>query len=181
MSKALSTAINLNINTTYTNTSDLSGGNDTTQAIVKNFTDTLATGTAIDCADRLYAATRTLSATTGEDLDLAASLSDAFGASLTFARVKMLYVALNQTTAGYTLQVGGSGSQTGATATTNQFINWVASATDIVNVRGGGAFLLYTPDVTAYAVTAATGDLLKVYNPNAGTVSYDIIVIGAST
>jgi hypothetical protein len=44
--------------------------------ISKTITDTLATGTAIDCADRIYRATRTLAATTGEDLDLAGSLTD---------------------------------------------------------------------------------------------------------
>jgi hypothetical protein len=180
MSKSLATALSLTLNGTYTNSNDLSGGVDVTDSLVKSITDSLATGTGAAQADRLYRATRTLAATTGEDLDLAGSLTDAFGATLTFARVKGILIKLNTTTAGYTLQVGGSASVTGATATSNQFINWVASATDIINVRGGGFLLLWSNDATGYAVTASTGDLLKIYNPNAASITYDIILIGAS-
>ena len=62
------------------------------------------------------------------------------------------------------------------------FINWVGDPTDKISVRPGGAFILIAPDATGYAVTAATGDLLKIAN-SAGTtsVTYDIIIIGATS
>ena len=132
----------------------------------------LATGTAADQADLIFSDTRTLAASTDEDLDLAASLSDALGTSLTFVRVKAIIVtALAANT--NNVHVGG--------ASANQFINWVGDATDKIVVRPGGMFCLVAPDATAYPVTAATGDLLNIANSGAGTgVTYSIIIIGAS-
>lgn len=133
---------------------------------------TLADGFGANQADRLFTDTRTLAASTTEDLDLAGGLVDAFGATLTLARVKGLIVVA---AAGNTnnVQVGG--------AAANQFLNWVADATDKLNVRPGGVLALFAPDATAYAVTGATGDLLRIGNSGAGTsVTYDIVIIGAS-
>lgn len=132
----------------------------------------LATGTAADQADLIFSDTRTLAASADEDLDLAASLSDALGNSLTFARVKAIIVTADS---GNTndVEVGG--------ASANQFINWVGDATDKIVVKPGGMFALVAPDATAYEVTAATGDLLNIANSGAGTgVTYSIIIIGAS-
>lgn len=64
-------------------------------------------------------------------------------------------------------------------AASNGFINWVGDATDVINVRPGGVFMLVAPDSTAYAVTASTGDILKVANSSSGTsVTYTIVIIG---
>lgn len=50
-----------------------------------------------------------------------------------------------------------------------------------MTVRPGGLLVLAAPDVAAYAVTAATGDLLHVANSAGGSaVTYDVVVIGAS-
>ena len=132
---------------------------------------TVANGTGADQADLVFRDQRTLAATTGEDLDLAGSLTDSFGTTITFARVKMLYVA-SAAANGDTIAVGG--------AAANQFINWVANATDIVNVSPGGAFMLFAPGATGYAVTAGTGDLLKIYNAHSAEGTYDIVIVGAS-
>jgi hypothetical protein len=132
----------------------------------------LADGTGAGQADRLFSDQRTITASGSESIDLAGSLVDAFGATLTFARIKALYVAA---AAGNTnnVLVGGAGS--------NGFVNWVSDVSDVVVVRPGGVLLLAAPDATAYAVTAATGDLLKIANSGSGTgVTYDIVIIGAS-
>lgn len=132
----------------------------------------LADGTGAGQADRLFSDRRTLSASGNETLDLAGTLVDAFGATLTFARIKALYIAASSDNTNNVL-VGGAAS--------NGFITWVGDATDVVVVRPGGMLLLAAPDATAYAVTAATGDLLKVANSGSGTsVTYDVVVIGAS-
>jgi hypothetical protein len=132
----------------------------------------LADGTTADKADKLYHATRTLSASTSEDLDLAGSLLDPFGDTLTFARIKGLIVAAAAANTNNVV-VGGAAS--------NIFINWVSDATDKVVVRPGGVFGIIAPDVTAYAVTAGTGDLLRVANSGAGSsVTYDIVIVGSS-
>ncbi len=130
----------------------------------------LTSGTGVNQATKLYSATRTLAASTTEDLDLAGVLLDAFGAALVFTAVKGLIVASSAANVNNVV-VGG--------AATNGFINWVADPTDKVNVRPGGVLALFAPDATGYAVTAATGDLLRVGNGGAGTsVTYDIVVLG---
>lgn len=131
-----------------------------------------ASGTAANQADRVYHDQRTLTASATENLDLAGSLLDPFNNTITFARIKLLmvYAALGNTNL---VQVGGAAS--------NAFINWVANSSDIINVRPGGLLLLAAPDVTGYAVTAGTGDILKMTNSAGSTsVTYDIVLVGAS-
>lgn len=132
----------------------------------------LASGVGAGAADLLFSDTRTLAASGVEDLDLSGVLVDALGSTLAFARIKGIVIAAS---AGNTnnVVVGGAAS--------NGFVNWVADATDKINVRPGGVLALFAPDATAYAVTAATGDLLHIANSGGTTsVSYDVVIIGAS-
>lgn len=132
----------------------------------------LATGTGADQADQLWTDTRTLTASSTEDLDLAGSLVNALGATVTFARVRGIYV---EAAAGNTnnVLVGGAAS--------NGLINWVADATDKVVVRPGGFFMIASRDATGYAVTASTGDLLRIGNSGSGTsVTYNIAIVGCT-
>jgi hypothetical protein len=124
-------------------------------------------------ANRIFTDRRTLAASATENLDLAAVLLDAFGTAITFARVRALIVAAADANTNNVL-VGGAAS--------NGFINWVSDTSDVVVVRPGGLFALIAPDATGYAVTAATGDILKITN-SAGTtgVTYEVAIIGAAT
>jgi hypothetical protein len=132
----------------------------------------VTSGTGLDQADQMWHDQRTLALSTSEELDLAGVLTDSFGTVLTFARIEAIIVTAALAN-GALIQVGGAAS--------NGFINWVASATDIINVRNGGTFALFAPDATAYAVTAGTGDLLKITNTDgAAEAIYDIYIIGAS-
>ncbi|MEU3098512.1 hypothetical protein ABZ690_28100 [Streptomyces sp. NPDC006967] len=133
----------------------------------------LADGTGAGAADLVWSDRRTIAASGSEDLDLAGALTDAFGATVTFARIKGLVIAA-------------------AAANTNNVVVGAASATQwatLFNAAGTvtlrpGAFLAVgtgEADATGYAVTASTGDLLKVANSSSGTgVTYDIHIIGAS-
>jgi len=153
------------------------GGSDTSELVdsIANSTIpawTIVNGTGANQADLMWHDQRTLGTSATENIDLAGSLSTPFGAAATFARIKgiIIYAA---TTNGALIQVGG--------AAANGFINWVASATDIIQVRAGGTFSLTAPDATAYAVTAGTGDILKITNTDgAASATYDIYLIGAS-
>lgn len=132
----------------------------------------LATGTGAGQADQIWSDTRTISASSSENLDLAASLVDPFGTTLTFVKIKGLII---RASTGNTndVVVGGAAS--------NGFINWVADATDKINIRPGGLFVLIDPTGSGYAVTASTGDILKVANSSSGSsVTYDVIIIGTS-
>ncbi len=133
-----------------------------------------ANGTGANQADKRWSsAGRSLAGTTAEALDLAGSLLDYRGNVITFARIRGIAIFNNAAIgAANLIQVGGQA--------TNQFINWVANSSDIVNVRPQGLLLLIAPDATAYAVTAGTGDLLRVANSEVGTITYDIALLGAS-
>lgn len=133
----------------------------------------LDTGTGAGKADLRFTDTRTLAASATEDLDLAGVLTDAFGAAITFARVKGLFISASAANTNNVI-VGAAAANP-----------WAAllGATGTVTLRPGATFaaIAGAADATAYAVTAGTGDLLKVANSGAGTpVTYDIVVIGAS-
>lgn len=138
----------------------------------KVFSKLLTSGTGADQADRIWHDQRTLTASSTENLDLAGVLTDSFGATVTFARVKLLWI---YAAAGNTNNVIVGGEATNGWAT------WVGAAAHTVTIRPGGLMFLAAPDATAYAVTAGTGDLLKIANSGGGSsVTYDVIVIGAS-
>jgi hypothetical protein len=133
----------------------------------------LASGTGLNQADRIFHDQRTLAASASEDLDLAGGLTDAFGATLTFARVKGLIIVA---------AAANTNNVVIGNATANAFVGPFGAATHTLAVRPGGVLALFAPDATAYAVTAGTGDLLKVLNSAGGTsVTYDLIIVGASS
>jgi len=132
----------------------------------------ITNGDAADKMNILWWDQRTLAASTAEELDLAGGVTDEFGTVLTFAKVKLIYVAAASGN-GDVIQVGG--------AAANAFVNWVANATDIIQIRPDGAMWLMAPGATGYAVTGGTGDLLKINNANAGAAgTYDIVIAGTS-
>lgn len=132
----------------------------------------LASGTGAGQADKIFSDQRTLAASGTENLDLAGALTDVYGATITFARIKAILIGA---ASGNTNNVLVGGHATAA------FVNWVGDATDRVAVRPGGLFALIATDATAYAAVATSADMLTVTNSGAGTgVTYDVILIGAS-
>lgn len=165
---ALSTSITLK--STSTLTSDLDVQTRRSTAAVSAGVG-LKSGTGAGQADLVWSDTRTLAASATEDLDLAGSLTDAFGATLTFARVKEVTI----TAAG-----GNTNNVVAGNATSNGFVGpWGATGT--VSVRPGGFSSCCCSDATGWVVTAGTGDLLKVANSGSGTsVTYTIKIVGCS-
>jgi hypothetical protein len=133
----------------------------------------LTDGTAAGQANRVFSDRRSIAASGAEDLDLAGVLLDAFGAAITFARIKGLYIAAASTNVNNVV-VGADATNPWAT---------LLSATGTITLRPGACFAAFAgaADGTGYAVTAGTGDLLQVANSGAGSaVEYDIFVVGAS-
>lgn len=125
---------------------------------------------ALGKADLMYTATRTLSASATEDLDLSGVLTDAFGATFTTTEVMAIVV---EAASGNTnnVVVGGASS--------NHFVGPFGAAAHTLAVKPGQYLALI--DNQGWAVTAGTGDLLKVANSSSGTpVTYTITVIGRS-
>lgn len=133
----------------------------------------LESGTGAGKADIRFTDTRTLVASATEDLDLAGVLTDSFGATLTFARIKGLVIAASAANTNNVI-VGGAAANAWAS---------LLGAAGTLTLRPGASVALLTgaADATGYAVTPGTADLLKIANSGAGTsVSYDLVVIGAS-
>jgi hypothetical protein len=159
---------NLKLAVTGNLSSDIDIG---TKSHLMNYTQsyTITNGTAADQANMVFTDTRTLTASSTEDLDLAGVLTDAFGATITFTAIKGIIVTAAAANTNNVVVGGGTAG----------LINWVSSVTDEVIVRPGGMMAVYANDATAYPVTATTADILKVANSSSGTsVTYDIILIG---
>ena len=165
---ALVTTISGRISATQTSAIDLVTAS---APITVDFSHALTSGTGSGAADLMFSDTRTLTASSTENLDLAGVLTDAFGTALTFVTIKAIMIKASSANTNNVL-VGGAAS--------NTFLNWVGDATDILVVKPGGTFLIVAP-ATGYAVTASTGDILKVANSSSGTsVVYDVVILGTS-
>lgn len=135
------------------------------------FRDTLENGTGADQGNMCWHDTRTLAASANEDLDLAGSLTNAFGATQTFARIKLVMV----------LARAANTNNVRVTRPASNGVPLFLAASDGIDVRPGGAFVWYAPDATGVAVTAGTGDLINVANSSGSTsVTYDVVIIGSS-
>lgn len=131
---------------------------------------TLTHGTGANQANAQFFDRRTLAASATEDIDLAGGLTDAFGNALVFTKIRAIGIQALATNTNNVL-LGGAAS--------NQLATLFGAVNDVIVVRPGGLFLVVAPDAAGYAVTAATGDLLKIANSAGSTgVTFDIAILG---
>ncbi|MET9954214.1 hypothetical protein ABZ135_22060 [Streptomyces sp. NPDC006339] len=167
---ALTSDLGISVSATLTKTADLSTPSD---PLSWRRGVHLESGTTAGKADLRFADTRTLAASATEDLDLAGVLTDVYGQAITFARIKGIFVSAASTNTNNVV-IGAATSNAWAT---------LFNATGTITLRPGDTFAAISgaAQATAWAVTAGTGDLLKVANSGAGSsVSYDIVIVGAS-
>lgn len=165
---ALTTTITTKINASQSAVNDLG-----TASFPVDYRSTvsLASGTGASQADLLFTDTRTIAASGTEDLDLAGSLVDALGNTLTFVTVKAILIKASS---------ANTNNVTVSPAAANGFLGPFNAAADLVSVPPGGMFMVQAP-VAGWTVTAGTGDLLTIANSGAGTgVTYDVIIVGTS-
>lgn len=164
---ALSTTIKLAVAATLTGTADLVTP---TAAMDYSKRIDMATGTSTGLADKIFSDQRTLAASANEDLDLAGVLTDPLGASLTFVKLKGLFIV-------------ASSANTNNVRLIRPASNGVPlflAASDGLDILPGGLFAWVAPGA-GVTVTASTGDLLNVANSSSGTsVTYDVVIIGTS-
>lgn len=134
---------------------------------ITSFTD----GEAANEAEVAFTDQRTLAASANEELDLSGTaIQDAFGTDVAFTSIKCMIIKAATGNTNNVL-VGG--------AAANAWSTWASDDTDEVIVVPGGTLCLIAPDAAGYAVTAGTGDLLRIENSSGGTsVTYDITLIG---
>ena len=164
---ALTAKFSVSIKGSHTSVLDLSTVSDPMgmEALI-----TLTNGTGANQADLIWHDQRTLTASSSEDIDLAGALSDAFGTTLTFARMKGIYVKAASGNTNDVL-IGNGGGPVAL---------WI-SGTNTIAIRPGGFFMLVAPGATGYPVTATSADDIGVANSAGSTsVVYDITIIGTS-
>jgi hypothetical protein len=144
------------------------GGPDFAATIEKAMS--LGSGTTANNADIVFFDVRTVASATNDDIDLAGSLSDAFGATITAAELVALMII--------------NGPRTGAANTTaltvgggsNPVVGFTSGT--IGPILPGGIMLLAAGHGSGLgAVTAGTGDILRIANASGAAATYQIAVI----
>lgn len=131
-----------------------------------------ASGVGLNQANRIYTAAVNIAAAGTLELDLAGVLTDVFGAVITFARIKAIYVQAAVANVNNVV-VGG--------AAATPFIGPFADATDKIHARPGGMILLVAPDATGWPVGAGASDKLLFENSGGGTaVDFNLVIVGAN-
>lgn len=132
----------------------------------------LATGTAANQADRVFSDTRTIAASTTEDLDVSAgALTDPGGAVFTITKLKMLIVCASSANTNNVVILGDTNS-----------VPILSTAATTNAIKPGGCTTFFDPTLAGYTVTNSTGDIIQIANSGAGTsVVYDIVIVGTSS
>lgn len=125
-------------------------------------------GTGNNQCNAAFSDRRTLTAT-AETLDLYGGLTDAFGNTLNFVKVRELWIQNRSETATEQLLLSGT-FVTGALLS-----GWVNDAVKIP--VGPGAQMRFSNPIDGWTVTDTTQDELKV-DAGADTIIYDIVILG---
>lgn len=163
------TSVQVNVSSSHIKSLDLG---DATFPISLAATISLLNGTGAGQADLIFTDTRTVSASPNtESLDLAGSLTDAYGTTMTFARIKAIIVSA----------ASANAANINVVRPASNGVPLFLAASDGISVRPGGFFAWGCSDATGVAVTAGTGDLIA-FTGSTGTAAftYTIVIIGAS-
>lgn len=165
---ALDISLTASLVGTHTNPLDLVEGK---AAVSISHTVQLTNGTGAGQANQIFTDQRTLAASGTESLDLAGSLTNAFGATLTFTKIKAVYIKA----------AAGNTNNVRVTRPASNGLPLFLGASDGLDVLPGGVFFWACSDDTAVAVTGGSGDLLTLTNSSSGSsVTYDIAIVGVA-
>lgn len=172
MATNFSSTIELNISSVLTNALDLSTPVDSfsNASGSASASFTYSNGTGTDQAGMHWHDVRTVAGTTADDLDLAGSLTTALGTTLTFAKLKEIYIKIVTPATGDKLRFGprnvANAMQLGFQAATANFYY------DFHHV------LYLRSPIDGWTVTGGSSDTLGIYNPGATSVTYAIYLVG---
>lgn len=148
-------------------TTDGADARTTTDANSISLIDSLVDGNGLDQANLIIHARATVPVATPLSVDLAGTLKDSFGNTITMTKVKAIGIAIPYLAGGGDLTVGGT------------FTSYLGGTTPTLFIKNGGGVFLWNPTAAGYAVTAGTGDTLTLTATTA-TVVADYVVIGAT-
>jgi hypothetical protein len=145
---------------------------DTSYIDLLKISQALDFGTASEEANRIFVDTRTVTLATGtDDIDLAGSLIDPFGNTITFSTIKAIFIYNRATVRTEKLRVGAASAHcfTGP---------YGASSATKPTIYPGGVHQITAP-FEGYPVEAGTSDILRIRHAGSvGDITYDIVIIG---
>jgi hypothetical protein len=168
MATSLAVQISAAVNWALTSDLDLS---DPIDKATLSYTDAITNGTEVDTATKVWHDRGTIASGGTAAIDLAGSLTDAFGNALVFTKVKGILL-INRGIASGTTFTETSGENILVTTST-----LVAFASNGMVLEPAGCLLLTSPKV-GQAVTATSADVITLSRAGSGTVTYDIVIWG---
>lgn len=131
----------------------------------------LTNGTTANKADLIFTDQRTLVASATEDLDLAGSLTDAFGAIITMVEVVAVYI-----------EAAAENTNNVVVGDATSPVPLFGGTSPTFSVKPGGFFFAAAPNASGmFTVGAGSTDDLKITNSGALTsVTYKVVIIGRS-
>ena len=168
MASTLDATVSLRIRGTQTNALDLSSTVDTLNQL---WEQAFANGTGINQANKVWADTRSINSASNETLDLAGSLVDAFGTTLTFTKVKGIFIRSRSTNTTALTVSAASAPIVGL---------FGDDTADTLLIQPGDIWMRIIPSAAGLAVTATSADGLKIANASGAAATYDIVIIGCA-
>lgn len=162
-----SVTIGASVNWDATNVLTLSTGHDKSSL---TYTDSLADGTSVDQCKCIYHTQGTIASAGSASIDVSGSLTDMFGNSAVFTKIKGILL-INKGIA--------SGSSYTETSGENIIVSTstLTAAIHTAPIEPGGCMLFCSPKVGG-PVTASTADLITMTRAGSSTVTYQIVIWG---
>jgi hypothetical protein len=123
-------------------------------------------------ADQIWHDTRTLAATSNDDLDLTALVQTIHGQSVSLGFAALKAILIHNTSDTDALVIDSSVSN-GLTAP------FAASATSKLEIPASSPLLLVNK-LAGWTVTAGTGDVLRIGNAGSTEIQYKIVIVGTA-
>lgn len=133
---------------------------------------TFGSGTSSGNFNNWWHDQRTVAATTADNLDLrGGTVSTKLGLILDFQTIKLIVIQIVSPDGTKSLRVGPQN-------VSNAFSSpWGGAGATVYETVFHSHTFAFDP-YTGFAVTAGTGDVLGIYNPGAGSVTYNIFIAG---
>jgi hypothetical protein len=168
MSTSLRTQIHLEILALFNPASPYEGGVEGRLAKIA----TLTNGTGTGQADIPYLADLSLTSGGNSVIDVRGSVNNAFGSSVSMAKVLLVAIQNDATVDGYDLMAGPDATNGWGAA------GYVQDVSDRRRINAGGVDIWYDPN--GIASVAGASDELYIENLGAGTITGKILIIGRS-
>lgn len=146
----------------------------TTYSFADNDVNSFFHGTGDNQINQVWTDTRTLAASTSENLDLYGGLTSALNTTINFTKLKMVHIKANESNTNDVL-IGGNSA-----GISDMFVlGGTAAIEDVQIVVPPGGFFVLTAPIDGFTVTNTTADMLKISNSAGGSsVEYTIKLYG---